>query len=155
MEKILKINQRVIFSALTIIALIAGTLFALDNLVEKTKSPALTRQKVEYHAEGGRDPFKPLRIELEEIIEEEIPQTLPDLKIQGVVWGGSFPQAIINNKVVKVGDTIDKAKLIDINKDGITVLFSGRKYNIYSPAAANLQEAKKKKTKGGGAKDEK
>ncbi|MDD4900268.1 MAG: hypothetical protein PHT31_06170 [Candidatus Omnitrophica bacterium] len=154
MKKILHINKKIIFSALGASALIAGTLFAVDGLVEKVKPSGLARQKVEYHTEGARDPFKPLKIEMEESVEEEGPQTLPDLKIQGVVWGGSFPQAIINNKVVKVGETIDKAKVIDINKDGITVLFSGRKYNIYSPAAANLAEAKKKKTKGG-VKDEK
>ncbi|MDD5596018.1 MAG: hypothetical protein PHY94_07255 [Candidatus Omnitrophica bacterium] len=154
MKKTAQINQKIIFIALGISAFIVGTLFAVDNLVEKAKTPALARQKVEYHAEGARDPFKPLKIEVEEVTEEETTQTLPDLKIQGVVWGGSLPQAIINNKVVKVGDTIEKAKIIDINKDGITVLFSGRKYNIYSPAATYLQEAKKKKTKGG-TKDEK
>jgi len=154
MKKTRQINQKILFIALGISAFVVGTLFAVDNL-EKAKTPALTKQKVEYHAEGIRDPFKPLKIELEEATsEEETTQTLPDLKIQGVVWGGSLPQAIINNKVVKVGDTIEKAKVIDINKDGITVLFSGRKYNIYSPAAADLQEVKKKKTKGG-TKDEK
>jgi hypothetical protein len=46
-----------------------------------------------------------------------------------------LPQAIINNKVLKVGDTIEGAQVKNIGKEGITVLFEGSEYNLSSPAA--------------------
>jgi hypothetical protein len=95
--------------------------------------------RVEYSAVSFRDPFKSF------LGEDKGPGTglaqadlaskpLPDLKVQGIIWGGSFPQAIINNKVVKVGDTIDNARIIEINKDGIEVFYGNRQYNLSSPA---------------------
>jgi hypothetical protein len=60
---------------------------------------------------------------------------LPELKVQGVIWGGNFPQAIVNNKVLKVGDTVEGVEIKSIDKKGITVLFEGSESTISSPAA--------------------
>jgi len=83
--------------------------------------------KIEYKAEGLKDPFQ------EEEIEAPVPErkrALPSLTIQGIVWGGSFPQAIINNKVVRAGDTIEGVEITDINKNGVTVFFENQKYTL-------------------------
>jgi len=96
------------------------------------------RPTVEYKAEGSRDPFQPLD-KKKKIIEPAVVQQLapkvplPALNISAIVWGGIFPQAIINGKVVKPGDSIEGVNIVDINKTGITVSFANRIYNLPSP----------------------
>lgn len=97
--------------------------------------------EVEYTAEGMRNPFQGY-IEQTEVIRadstaEEV--VLPSFNIQGVVWGGDVPQAIINDKVVKVGDVLSDAKIIEISKNGVTVVFHDRRYNIMSPSAITME----------------
>ncbi len=78
--------------------------------------------------------LKEVYIPVEEV--KDIP--LPPLVIQGLLWGGEFPQAIINNKVVKIGDTIEEARIVEINKNGVILLFAGRKFplSISAPLAS-------------------
>lgn len=54
----------------------------------------------------------------------------PSLSIQGIVWGGDRPQAIIGGKVVGVGDTVQGVKIVSIRKSGIDVLSGGRKFHV-------------------------
>lgn len=102
---------------------------------------------VEYKAQNLRDPFQsPLKKEAEtitEVIPEAPPPDLSSLTVQGIVWGGKMPQAIINNKVVKVGDTIEGMRIVSIDKEGITVSQGNRNYNLSSPAAAGKQDLPK------------
>lgn len=106
--------------------------------------------KIEYTAEGLRDPFEGCLKEEEKVSlvqEEEKPggpeQRLPSLTVQGIIWGGSLTQAIINNKVVKTGDTIEGAKIIKIDKDGILALYGGSQFNLSSPAQINIKNLMK------------
>lgn len=109
----------------------------LEGAGKAVPQEVIARPKVEYKAEGLRDPFQaPI---IEQVIQGEKVQvldtgTLPvSLTVQGIIWGGRFPQAIINNKVVKVKDTIEGALIVAIDKDSITVLFQGRQYNLTPP----------------------
>ena len=107
------------------------------------------RRKIEYKSEGSKDPFQPPRKEEQVVAQqpaqpeplEQVP--LPALTISAIVWGGIFPQAIINNKVVKPGDNIEGVNIVNISKDGITVSFANRIYNLSSPASSNLQNSPK------------
>lgn len=81
--------------------------------------------KIEYKSEDLRDPF-----EKEQPKGQIETSLLPSLQVQGMVWGGSFPQAIINNKVVRIGDTVEGAQIINITKDSVTVFFGNRQYNL-------------------------
>lgn len=110
----------------------------------------ITRPKVEYNVSVCRDPFiiqqakegtaeKPREVEI----------TLPVLKIQGIVWGGKNPQAIINGKVFKIGSVIDDAHIVDINKNGVDIFFQGRQFSIPAPAAAYAPKVEKDIPKGG------
>ncbi|MFH1761093.1 MAG: hypothetical protein ABIA63_08325 [bacterium] len=108
------------------------------------------KSEVSYGAENLRDPFKsPIQPEMltqrgnAGPITPDTPEVLP--KVQGVFWGASFPQAIINDKVVKTGDTVDGARIVSIEKDFVTVLFinSNRQYKISSPASDNLPNSSK------------
>ena len=53
-------------------------------------------------------------------------EPLPGINVAGVVWNTDRPQAIINGQIVGIGDTVSGAKILDIKKMGITVLFQGR-----------------------------
>jgi hypothetical protein len=104
----------------------------------------ILRPKVEYKAQGLKDPFQ-TEVERAAMPEEgwETPQALPKMTVQGIIWGGIFPQAIVNNTVVKEGDTIAGARVIKINKDRVTVFFSGKQYELISPAAQAVSEKPK------------
>lgn len=102
----------------------------------------------EYKAEDLKDPFQsyaekegaPLGKKEEEA--EISKEPLPALTVQGVIWGGNLPQAIINNKVVKIGDTQEGVSIVDINKNGVIVFFKGRKYGLSLwPDAASRNKA--------------
>ena len=116
--------------------------------LEDRAKDLIVRPNVEYKEEEGlRDPYQsPIKEEVvEEALQEQVPiDPLPSLTIQGMVWGGTLPQAIINNKVVKIGDTIEGVRIIGIKKEGITVFFGNREYNLSSPAAVSLENFKTK-----------
>ncbi len=103
--------------------------------LNKEQETAGLRPKVTYEAADLRDPFKRYgEPETDQSAGAEKP-TLPLLSVSGIIWGVAMPQAIINGKVVKIGDIIDEVKIIDINKDFISVVFSGRQYKLDSPAS--------------------
>lgn len=56
---------------------------------------------------------------------ETAPKNNP-LVIQGLVWNLKDPQAIINGKVVKIGDTLEDAQILDITKEGVKIRRQGR-----------------------------
>ena len=59
----------------------------------------------------------------------------PDLKppsftINGIVWDTDMPQAIVNSKIVGIGDVVDDSKVVNINEFGIEVLFKGKRFKV-------------------------
>jgi hypothetical protein len=55
---------------------------------------------------------------------------LPTVVIEGIVWNTHMPQAIINSKVVRIGDDIDGFEITGISKDGITIDYDGEQVLI-------------------------
>jgi len=123
-------------------------IFKLNNVALSQESSLVPlRQNVEYKSEEFKDPFQPPEekepeVEQKEQITEEAkpPAPLPALKIEGLVWGGRFPQAIINQKVVKIGDAIEGAQIVDINREGVTLNFNNTQYNLPSPGIISSLE---------------
>ena len=125
------------------------------NLTEaevSKKEPGMTieRPRIEYRARGLRNPFqqpvstteeKPAKAEESVAID---PVSLPVLNVQGIIWQGNPKQAIINNRVVKVGDSLDNIDIIDISKEGVTVLYAGVQHNIGTSPATGRQDSEKK-----------
>jgi len=99
---------------------------------ESAGDGAISRPVVEYKSGNLRDPFRPLTVAREMKTEQEkkvdliqAGSDLGNFKVQGIIWGGRFPQAIVNNRVVIVGDTIDGAEILSIDKNGITLSSGG------------------------------
>jgi hypothetical protein len=121
------------------------TSISAQEIQKSYSSIEVARPKVEYKAEGLVDPFQPIRppkeeekkVEAKKIVVEvpkPVERLLPHLKVQGVIWGGSFPQAIINNKIVKIGDTIEEVIIKNIEKGQITLIFEERQFTIPTPS---------------------
>jgi hypothetical protein len=134
---------------ISFIIIFTSSTIEAQSMMENAQEISL-RPKIEYKSEGSRDPFQPSRKE-EKVIKQEAqlpPQPvsqvpLPALTISATVWGGVFPQAIINDKIVKPGDSIEGVDIVDISKDGITVSFANRIYNLPSSIGENLQDFRK------------
>jgi hypothetical protein len=112
----------------------------LAQSVPEAGQPAVDlplRPKVDYSAQDLRDPFAGPGANSAALANAQSAdkKPLPELSVQGVIWGGNFPQAIVNNKVLKEGDTIEGVKIKTITKECITVLFEGSETKISSPAA--------------------
>jgi len=58
------------------------------------------------------------------------PSLPPSLRLEGVVWGGAVPQAIIGQGVYGVGDAVEGATIKSIGRDGITVEFQGQTMHV-------------------------
>ncbi len=82
---------------------------------------------VSYSLDNARDPFQSLLPSQLEFATDSNP---PDLSVSGLVWGSDRPTAIINDKVIRLGEEINGAKVIEISKIGVTVLYNGKLYEI-------------------------
>jgi hypothetical protein len=125
---------------------------ACAAFVAWAQESSITRPPVQYRASDLRDPFDN-NLPKKAGVTGDTKSGPPALTVSGVLWGGSIPQAIINDKVVKVGDKIEKAEVISISKEGVSVLYGEQEYTINSPAVTAVKETKKDEAKGG--KDEK
>ncbi len=99
----------------------------------------------------SRDPFQPPRLLLETLRQQELARTqkkpegwtpgadagpkvqLPPIELQGILWGTSRPQAIINRRILSVGDSIDGVTLLAVGPEGITVSFQEREFGMTMP----------------------
>jgi hypothetical protein len=110
---------------------------------------------------SDRDPFRPPEaIYLKSLPQEaqsqvplqvapsvsETPQVIrpPDLTLQGVIWNTYQPLAIINNQVVKIGDVIAEATVVDIDKTGIIIKYKAKKFKIAAPAVSKTKREESK-----------
>ena len=60
----------------------------------------------------------------------------PSLTVQGVVWGGPRPQAIINGRVYNIGDVVGGGKIVEINRHGVSLDVEGTRV-MFSPGSGS------------------
>ncbi|MDP2927555.1 MAG: hypothetical protein Q8N80_01990 [Candidatus Omnitrophota bacterium] len=113
---------------------------------ETTTDGIIVRPVVEYKSSKLRDPFRTYLIKEEprQLPQENIDLTKPGLdlgklKVQGIIWGVATPQAIINNKVLTIGDLIEGAEILSIEKKGITLSFNGAIFDLTAPGRDSVQ----------------
>jgi hypothetical protein len=145
--------RSICFSAVLGIVLSAGIgvrpALAIGDIKEITKianeqSPEKDKFEMElpivtYTSENLKDPFAGTVIpeSAEETSQEFTPLetvNLPDIKIQGIIWGTNNPQAIINNKVVKVGSTVNEITILDITGSEIIISYKNQKFALPAPS---------------------
>lgn len=107
--------------------------FSLEGVISEFKQARL---------KAGRETGKPVPLEAEakekKIEEPETFNPSTPLIVQGLAWGEAKPQAIINNKVFTIGDVIEGAEVIEISKEGVTLLYKNRRYTL--PSSVSIYE---------------
>ncbi len=105
----------------------------------EAKAPKNEKEVTAYTIENEKFPF---RSPFDEILEnkglEDEGITLPQMQFQGMVWKGSRPQAIINNKVYDVNDVVElntgeaegEVKVKGVNKEGIHLIYKGKEFIV-------------------------
>lgn len=63
-------------------------------------------------------------------IESTQEEFLSNFKLNGIIYDEENSWAIINNKVVRVGDTLDGAKIISIAPRKVTLLFKNERFDL-------------------------
>ena len=102
-----------------------------DEEIAKIAEP---KDVIDVKFEGSdKDPLKNLHksymyelAKKEPIEEVKENLSLPAITINGLVWNTAKPQAIVNDKIVGIGEKIGGAKLIKIDKSGITIEYQGK-----------------------------
>ena len=105
-----------------------------------TTEEMISRPVMEYGSDSLRDPFKKYLVkdEPKEPSQENAGSTEPKLdlnkfKVQGIIWGVNMPQAIINSSVLTIGDLIEGAEILSIEKQGVTLRFNGMIFDLVVP----------------------
>lgn len=60
----------------------------------------------------------------------------PALKVEGMLWGGRRPQVLIDGRLYQIGDTVQHSQIMDISRDGVTVMSQGATFVLRPPATA-------------------
>jgi hypothetical protein len=148
--------EYIAIGALVVVALIIGMarfkkgdtddeVFSRKEFNEKWKEVEILEanvpkkeKEIAYAVGDERFPFKsPFDDMIENKKPEEENVTLPEMQFQGMVWKSSRPQAIINNKVYDIKDTIkidaeteEVIRVKDIAKDGIHLVYKGKEFIV-------------------------
>ena len=86
-----------------------------------------TRQPIFYLGEQHRDPTaNPLSTAVQPIPLEREAVRFPALEVEGIIWGELQPRAIVNHQVVKKGDLVEGAEVLEISREGIRIFFRGK-----------------------------
>jgi len=83
--------------------------------------------KIEYTSQSLRDPFLS-PFEIEQQAEQALGVDFSHLRVQGMVWNSAIPQAIINERVLRQGDVIDGAEILDVQEEGVFILYEEKQY---------------------------
>ena len=95
-----------------------------------------------------RDPFNWSRDQINRFKDQEPKlrsSTVAGLTLSGIIWDRKKPLAIINDRVVSVGDTVKGATILEVLKDMVVFEQEGVYHTLWlQPSAVPLQPAKGK-----------
>jgi hypothetical protein len=108
--------------------------------VETASSGIITRPVIEYKSSSLRDPFSTYFTKEEPKAATQVSNNsmkpaldITKLRVQGIIWGVKNPQAIINDQVLSIGNTIEGAEILSIEKKGITLSSNGVVFDLVAP----------------------
>lgn len=61
---------------------------------------------------------------------EEVVLPKPDYKISGIVWNTDRPQAIMEGRIVSIGDSIEQWRITGISRGGVEISFKNQRFLI-------------------------
>ena len=99
------------------------TVLSLSDWLEKQEKI----DKMLVYQEGRRDP---LLLTVKKKEETSLPSQSPKLALKGIAWDETEPLALINDLLVKEGDTIEGARIVKIDFDRVVVRYRSKEFVI-------------------------
>ncbi len=116
---------------------ILSVIFVSSALSKEKKSPFEARFPIKVE-----EPEQEVVVE-QPVIEEPVARfDVSIYKLNGLIWGASKPQAIINNEIYGTGDKLGEAEITKIDKNGVTLLFDKKEYTISPERKIKIIEEK-------------
>ncbi len=83
-----------------------------------------------YDHKGRRDPLLPLVNEKGQyLLDPQLPYSSSEIKISGILWDPQGRSSVIvNNQIVKVGESVSGFMIERIDKESVTISKDGKKY---------------------------
>ena len=101
------------------------------------------RPPIEYTAGDFRDPLVSLlpTPKVESSVADGAAQTpppetpvAPAVSVEGVFWGGSRPQVLIDGRLYGIGDTVGGSRIVAITREGVTVVNQSATFVLQPPS---------------------
>jgi hypothetical protein len=84
-------------------------------------------------ASWGRDPFRwDSRPQLRPVMNQNKsePAYIPGWRLSAILYSNSLPMAVVNGKTVRVGDIVDQAKVVKIDRKRVTLMYNGANFEM-------------------------
>ena len=146
-----KLMILIILGAFAVISLIYGMVTPSKKRRERLSKPVYTQDenkitatkrivstvrgvKRSNYPSWGRSPFIPLVSGNKTVVGQAdwsfINPKLPGLKIEGILFDKTNPLAIINDKIVAIGDSISDCKIVSITMEEIVIRYMDKEYSV-------------------------
>jgi len=115
---------RTFMASFSLLLVTASTAFAQKGIEESlSEVKRLIPSKEVVPTPWGRDPFIPVTG-----VKEGIKRR--DLRLSAIIYSEKRPSAIIDNKIVYIGDIIDGQKIVDIKQEYVILQTGNRPYRL-------------------------
>lgn len=110
-----------------IIMVILGILLAKPILTFFTKPKKITPPSFPISSLPSEIPLKIKKEEITPIEEKKLPKEIPSFSLTGILYSDTERWVMINNRILREGDTIEGAEVIQISDSGVELNFEGEK----------------------------
>lgn len=91
---------------------------------ETKTAETISLDSLNLYSEWGRDPFKPVTMPY------ETEDTGPDLTLKGIIWREGVPYVLINEFILKEGETKEGITITHINNNRVTGRQRGKPFTL-------------------------
>ncbi len=100
-----------------------------DLLPQPSRGPTQTVSTSSYGGSNASSTLNPS-------VSSTRPLAISELSLQGLIWGGPQPQAIINHQTYKVGDRLQSGRIVSITRQGVVIEQAGDN-TLLSPSSSD------------------
>lgn len=79
-------------------------------------------------AAWGTDPFRAKKVRKAQSV--KVQRDEPEWFLSGILYNNSQPLAVINKRTVKTGDTVDRARVIQIKRKKVLLEYKGSRFEL-------------------------
>jgi type II secretory pathway component PulC len=98
-------------------------LFQADTIAHAARDTAV--MSALQSAAWGADPFRARKA-----VERKPVRRPPIWRVSGIMFNNETPLAIINDRPVRVGETVNNARVVDIQPKAVTLEYQGKQFKL-------------------------